>query len=140
MPYDDFGRSIDYPKRKRYREKNPPPMVAVAVVVLIALVALLVAGFLTKKPKSNNEALKRGPTHDSMCVTYTYDGQAIRYYVMTDPDTQRQYIVNDRGGMCLREKRDTPYPETSEKYRGEGSETESETREETQQNEEVTER
>ena len=41
-------------------------------------------------------------THDSMCVTYTYDGEMIRWYVMIDPDTGVQYLVNDRGGCCVR--------------------------------------
>jgi hypothetical protein len=41
-------------------------------------------------------------THDSMCATYTYDGEMIRWYVMVDPDYQIQYLVNDRGGCCVR--------------------------------------
>lgn len=41
-------------------------------------------------------------THDSMCVTYTYDGETIRWYVMIDPDTSVQYVVNDRGGCTPR--------------------------------------
>lgn len=41
-------------------------------------------------------------THDSMCVTYTYDGEMIRWYVMIDPDTGVQYVVNDRGGCTPR--------------------------------------
>lgn len=41
-------------------------------------------------------------THDSMTVTYTYDGEMIRWYVMVDPDSGVQYLVNDRGGCCPR--------------------------------------
>ena len=41
-------------------------------------------------------------THDSMTVTYTYDGEMIRWYVMIDPDSGVQYLVNDRGGCCPR--------------------------------------
>lgn len=131
MPYDQYGNGIDRPRMPRRREVSPTPAHAVALMILLMLAAIAAVWSMTRKPQSNNEAAKRGPRHDSMCVTYTYNGEAIRYYVMTDPDTQRQYIVNDRGGMCLREKRDTPYPETSEKYRNNTKD--EETNDETQQ-------
>lgn len=41
-------------------------------------------------------------THDSLAPTYTYDGEVIRWYVLVDPDTDVQYLVNDRGGCCVR--------------------------------------
>lgn len=41
-------------------------------------------------------------THDSLAPTHTYDGEVIRWYVLVDPDTQVQYLVNDRGGCCAR--------------------------------------
>ena len=41
-------------------------------------------------------------THDSLAPTCTYDGEVIRWYVLVDPDTQIQYLVNDRGGCCVR--------------------------------------
>ena len=131
MPYDQYGNAVDRKKVKRYRERNLTPWKTVTAAVALVAITIGVLWAMTRKPQSNNEAAKRGPRHDSMCVTYTYNGEAIRYYVMTDPDTQRQYIVNDRGGMVLREKRDTPYPETSEKYRN-GTKDE-ETNDETQQ-------
>lgn len=37
-----------------------------------------------------------------MAVTYTYDGEMIRWYVLIDPENGVQYIVNDRGGCCPR--------------------------------------
>lgn len=43
-----------------------------------------------------------GTKVEPMTVTYDHQGEATRYYVMTDPDTNVQYIVNDRGGMCAR--------------------------------------
>lgn len=43
-----------------------------------------------------------GPTHDSLGVTWTHDGEAIRWYVFEDPDTGTQYLVNDRGGCVER--------------------------------------
>lgn len=104
MPYDEYGRAVD---RKRYRERNLTPWQTIAAAIVLILITIAVAWWFTRKPQSGNQALKTGPKHDSMCVTYTYDGQMIRYYVMTDPDTQRQYIVNDRGGMVLREPYET---------------------------------
>lgn len=41
---------------------------------------------------------------DSMSHTYTSDGSIIKVYVITDPDTNVQYVVSDRGGICVREK------------------------------------
>lgn len=41
-------------------------------------------------------------THDSLAQTYTHDGEVIRWYVLVDPDTSVQYLVNDRGGCCPR--------------------------------------
>lgn len=115
MPYDQYGRAVDYPKR--HRERNLTPWQTIAAAVVLVTITIIVLWSMTRKPQSGNEAAKTGPRHDSMCVSYTYNGEAIRWYVVTDPDTQRQYLFNDRGGVCLREKRDTPYPETSEKYR-----------------------
>lgn len=43
-----------------------------------------------------------GPSHDSLGVTWTHDGEAIRWYVFEDPDTGIQYLVNDRGGVVPR--------------------------------------
>ena len=105
MPYDEFGRPVER-RRTRYRERTMTPWQTVVAAIVLVTITIVVAWWCTKRPKANDTA-KRGPTHDSMCVTYTYDGQMIRYYVMTDPDTQRQYIVNDRGGMCLREPYET---------------------------------
>ena len=109
--YDFYGNPINPPRRR----SGPRS----AVWGLVACAALIVACIFltwamhhakTKEEAKQQEATEqrpKGPTHDSMTVTYTYDGEAIRYYVMTDPDTQRQYIVNDRGGMCLREPHET---------------------------------
>lgn len=40
--------------------------------------------------------------HDSMAITYTFDGGMIRWYVLVDPETRVQYLVNDREGSCVR--------------------------------------
>lgn len=52
--------------------------------------------------KEETELPTHRVTHDSMCATTTYDGELIRWYVMMDPDYQIQYLVNDRGGCCVR--------------------------------------
>ena len=106
--YDFYGNPINQQRRR----SGGPASVALGLVVCAALAVacLFIVSVVNRaKPKAEEQqqAKPKGPTHDSMCVTYTYDGEAIRYYVMTDPDTQRQYIVNDRGGMCLREPHET---------------------------------
>lgn len=52
---------------------------------------------------SADEPAPNYKTHDSLTINYTYDGEEIRTYVMIDPDTNIQYLVNDRGGMVRRE-------------------------------------
>lgn len=52
------------------------------------------------------EASKHVITHDSLTAIHTYNGEIIRFYVMVDPDTGRQYLVGDNGSMCLREEAD----------------------------------
>lgn len=114
MPYDQYGRGVDYPKKtKRHRELNLTPWQTVVAGIILVTVTIVVAWSMTRKPNSGNQAVKTGPRHDSMCVSYTYNGEAIRWYVVTDPDTQRQYLFNDRGGVCLRE----PYEERDESMR-----------------------
>lgn len=39
---------------------------------------------------------------DAMCGIHTTSGDIIRLYVMTDPDTGTQYVVSDKGGICIR--------------------------------------
>lgn len=52
--------------------------------------------------RSKTEVPVHKTTHDSMAVTYTYNGEMIRWYVLIDPDNGVQYLVNDRGGCCPR--------------------------------------
>ena len=76
-------------------------LVCLFIVLGLGLVIYVLA-------KQTNDAATAQPTvrHDSLDVTRTYDGGMIRWYVFTDPDTQVQYLVNDRGGCCVREKRE----------------------------------
>lgn len=54
---------------------------------------------------AHDEAMRR-PTMDSMSYTYTSDGDMIKTYVVTDPDTGIQYVVTDHGGITPRLGRD----------------------------------
>lgn len=52
--------------------------------------------------QTNEAAHQYSKNHSSLTVTYTYDGQMIRWYVMVDPDTGVEYLVNDLGGTTPR--------------------------------------
>jgi len=87
--------------------------VAVALISALVIIALGVwahmqtkALNLASQEVSEPSETEHLITHDSMTDVHTYDGETIRFYVMTDPDTGVQYIVNDRGGMCLLENPD----------------------------------
>jgi len=84
--------------------------VAVALISTLVIIALGVwahmqtkALNLASQEVSEPSETEHLITHDSMTAVHTYNGETIRFYVMTDPDTGVQYIVNDRGGMCVRE-------------------------------------
>lgn len=101
--YDKGGRRVPAP-----RHDTVPSNGATIALVLVALVLIVGIGVwawlgqmeVIRAAQSERDAAIR---HDSMCAVHTYDGETIRFYVMVDPDTQVQYIVNDRGGMCVRE-------------------------------------
>jgi hypothetical protein len=97
--YDERGFRVPAPRKDSTEPKGLILGVGIAIVatLLAMAIALHVYRQETKKP------VEHRVTHDSMCAVHTYDGETIRFYVMTDPDTQIQYIVNDRGGMCVRE-------------------------------------
>lgn len=108
--YDFYGNPISPQRRRGGPASVVWGLVACAMLVVACLIITFVVNRAKPKAETQQQAQQtkpKGPTHDSMTVTYTYDGEAIRYYVMTDPDTQRQYIVNDRGGMCLRQPQKT---------------------------------
>lgn len=74
-----------------------------------ALFCLLMVGLLgfsvwlgLRDAGTAEKTVARKVTHDSLAPTYTYDGEVIRWYVLVDPDTSVQYLVNDRGGCCPR--------------------------------------
>lgn len=52
--------------------------------------------------QTNEAAHQYAKKHSSLAITYLYDGETIRWYVMIDPDTGVEYLVNDLGGTTPR--------------------------------------
>ena len=77
---------------------------AFAGLLVVAIFIGIVVAFVMQAKEDSKAQPKM--SHDSMTVVHTYNGETIRFYVMTDPDTQVQYIVSDRGGICVREGND----------------------------------
>lgn len=105
--YDRYGRRVP---SDRY-DKLPSDRMAygmsmIAVLVVAALMVWVVLARDAERKEAQKAPVIVGPTHDSLTVNYTYNGEAIRWYVMVDPDTNIQYLVNDRGGCCVREGMD----------------------------------
>lgn len=106
--YDRYGRRIPTPRQDATSNINSNVVMAVVAMIIVAgfaVWAYMSQCAIADASKDAKEA-NRIMTHDSMTAVHTYDGETIRFYVMTDPDTNVQYIVNDRGGMCVREQRD----------------------------------
>lgn len=109
--YDETGRRVPAPRHDKVPSNASTALLSlffVAVIIGLGVWALMSQGHVILASESAMKAEKSEHliTHDSMTAVHTYDGEIIRFYVMTDPDTQVQYIVNDRGGMCVRE---SPY-------------------------------
>lgn len=89
----------------RTRPPREIPVGWISAIICMIMFASVLA-FILALVKQTNAAATAGPTrvtrHDSLDVNYTYDGEAIRWYVFVDPDTQVQYLVNDRGGCTPR--------------------------------------
>ena len=105
----------DYDIRRgtKRRETDHSGCVVVVVVVLILSMLGVFCGILAKQ--TNDAATKSRQKHDSLTATTTYDGQLIRWYVLIDPDTGMQYLVNDRGGCCPRYGSDGEQMEVTDK-------------------------
>lgn len=82
-----------------------PSDAAIAALILLlgSVIACSLAWGASHLPQTEAEQRPEHViTHDSLVPTYTYDGEVIRWYVMVDPDTSVQYLVNDRGGCTPR--------------------------------------
>ena len=88
------------PRKPPVRPSNASVALFCGFMALV-LLASLVFG-LTRDLPSKQAQVEPKVTHDSLGPTYTHDGEIIRWYVFTDPDTGIQYLVSDRGGCCPR--------------------------------------
>lgn len=92
--------------RPTSREPEPRPGGLAVALVTLLLFAILGGSLWWGLAHELPTEAERRPTatirHDSLAPTYTYDGEVIRWYVLVDPDTSVQYLVNDRGGTCPR--------------------------------------
>ena len=86
------------------RRGRRPGDVATALFCLLMLALLGISLWvgLSGAGEHDKTHAVRAVTHDSLAPTYTYDGEGIRWDVLVDPDTEVQYLVNDRGGCCAR--------------------------------------
>lgn len=108
--YDKTGRRVPAPRHDAVPSKDHT--VAMTIVAIVLIMGFAVWAYLSQHDvieASKSANVEHLITHDSMTAVHTYNGEAIRFYVMTDPDTGVEYIVNDRGGMCLRESSDALY-------------------------------
>lgn len=100
------GRRVNYTGRPTPREKRKLPSDGTTIVFLLIVIAvlsfLLVRGVAQGQTGNVQAEQEHKITHDSLAPTYTYDGEIIRWYVFTDPDSSVQYLVNDRGGCTPR--------------------------------------
>ena len=94
----------DYDVRRptRRRDTNYSGFGVVLVVLLMLAMLGTFCGILAKQTNDAATGKARKQAHDSLTATATYDGQLIRWYVLIDPDTGMQYLVNDCGGCCPR--------------------------------------
>lgn len=88
------------------RRPSDLAVASVCVAMILVLGFLAWIGYMTTRPEAAEEpelpTHEVLTTHDSLAPTYTYDGEIIRWYVLVDPDFGIQYLVNDRGGCCVR--------------------------------------
>lgn len=102
--YDKNGRRVPAPRHDAVPSNGST--VALVLVAIVLIVGIGVWAWLSQREvieASKAAETEQLITHDSMTAVHTYNGETIRFYVMVDPDTGVQYVVNDRGGMCVRE-------------------------------------
>lgn len=87
----------DMPTPREPKKRPSGCAVALVSIMLVAILAMLVwlGSEFADLPTEAEQRPEHVITHDSMCATYTYDGEVVRWYVMVDPDTGAQYVYND---------------------------------------------
>ena len=98
-------RRVNLTGRPTPREPKAKPSNAAVIffcsIMVLVILASLAFGLLLDMPTKASKVQSK-IAQDSLAPTYTYDGEIIRWYVLTDPDTGIQYLVNDRGGCTTR--------------------------------------
>ena len=92
-----------------------------ATIVVVTVVYALTLYMSTERSRSgesmtSQESQSTNKRHDAMTCTYDNKGNRTNYYVMVDPDTGIQYVVNDKGGMCPRLRKDGTVFGTEQSY------------------------
>lgn len=82
------------PTRRRDK-KEPDGVIPIFVVLIIILLGSLAWGVTHQPPTEAELRPEHKITHDSLCATYTYDGEVVRWYVFVDPEYGTQWIYND---------------------------------------------
>lgn len=98
----DSSRRQPTPRPRKVPSDRSTAMLALLLVLVMVAFAAQIWWAVVRPKMLDDHADVGIITHDSLCVTYTYNGEIIRWYVMTDPDTGRQYLVNDLGGTTPR--------------------------------------
>lgn len=70
-------------------------MTAFVCLLMVAFLAVVLYLFLRPKDSETPTVSHLGHTHDSLCATYTHDGEAVRWYVFVDPEYGTQWLYND---------------------------------------------
>ncbi len=94
---DEFGNYVYGMNAKGRQDSGANPWYWLALALLaVALVASLAVGIRTIRASGQ---VRKG---NAISTTHTSDGSEIRWYVLTDPGSQVQYLVNDLGGVTPR--------------------------------------
>ena len=92
-------RRVNYTGRPTPREKRrlPSDRATIAfLLIVIAVLSFLIARGLAQGQTGKMQAGQEHKiTHDSLCATYTYDGEVVRWYVFVDPEYGTQWVYND---------------------------------------------
>lgn len=90
--------------------------IVVAIVVYVLTLCVSIGRLCSNGPTTSQESQSTSKRHDAMTCTYDNKGNRTNYYVMVDPDTGIQYVVNDKGGMCPRLRKDGTVFGTEQSY------------------------
>lgn len=97
------NRQVKEDRRRSAKEHSPYPAYILALLVVFLFTTSVFVTVMRKyfvPQVEESRTLKI--THDALGPVYTSEGDIIKVYVFTDPDTDIQYLVSDRGGLTPR--------------------------------------